>query len=309
MKKIAISLLCVLLCFLTGIPCLAAAETDGLLPDPAELLGAEGELAAEDYDYEGHFTGDVYVYDLADDDFADAYLALAQDRGFDIYAQDAVAAYLLQYDGRSAILFLNDGGSMKLLVENGMVFAGTQVAGPWLPDPCTALTVDGEYNTTSTEENGVTYDFYTYDFTADYEFVSHFIVTYTEALKNIGYTSKKLKQTGNSVWYQQYNYDDYDDVPGAELAVFVSGDAKKITGGGESGWRVVLAVPKGYSFILGNGAPGVVGGNTVCVGCGGTGNCASCGGLGRADYGDGYETCVICDGTGVCNICEGEGSY
>lgn len=308
MKRIAISLLCVLLCFLTAMPCFAAASADGVLPDPAELLGA-GELLAEDYEYDGYFTGDLYAYDLVDDDFADVYLAIAEDRGFDLYQQDDYSAFLLQYDGRSAILFMNDGGYTKLLVENGMAFAGAMVNGPWLPDPCTALNVDGEYFTTNTENNGVTYDSYIYEFTADYEFVSHFIVTYTEALKNIGYSSKKLTQTNNSVWYQQYTHDDYDDLPGAELAVFVSGDAKTIAEGGESGWVVGLAVPRGYSFVLGNGAPGVVGGNTVCIGCGGTGNCAGCGGTGRANYGDGYETCVICDGNGVCNICDGEGSY
>ncbi len=176
----------------------------------------------------------------------------------------------------------------------------------WLPDPCTALNVSGEYVETDIGDSGESYDMYTYDFSADYETVAHFIVTYTEALKAMGYTSKKLKQTGNSVWYQQYTY---GSNTGAELGVFVSSGAEEITGGGVGEWRVVYAVPECYCFIPGNGAPGVSGGNTICVGCHGSGRCAGCGGLGSANYGDGYETCVICDGNGICNICDGEGSY
>ena len=172
---------------------------------------------------------------------------------------------------------------------------------PWLPDPCTALNVSGEYN-----QSDETYDYYTYDLVADYETMAHFIVVYTEALKNLGYTSRKLNQTGDSVWYQQYTYGDY---VGAELAIFVTGDAEQIAGGAEDGWRVVYAVPNCYSFILGNGAPGVRNGDTICIGCGGSGRCAGCGGTGRIKYLDDYEACVICDGSGVCNICDGEGSY
>lgn len=177
---------------------------------------------------------------------------------------------------------------------------------PWLPDPCTALRAEGQYVQTTTESNGVTYAYYTYDFRADYETVAHFIVVYTEALKAMGFTAKKLNQTANSVWYEQYNRTGCD---GAELAVFVSADADKIAAGGEGGWRVVLAVPACYTFLPGNGAPGIVNGNTRCVGCGGSGKCAGCGGTGRANYGDGYETCVLCDGNGVCTVCDGEGSY
>ena len=308
MKKSFVSLLCVMLCFLVGMPGFAA-KGEGVLPDPAELLGKEGTLYAEDYEFAEDYVCSAYFYETADDDFFNDYLGLAEDSGFDLYRTtvDDCDAFLMQYGGRDALLFPDFEGSMLLLVENGMEFAGAaKNDGPWLPDPCTALNVDGEYNSTSTGDNGATYDFYTYDLTADYNAVAHFIVAYTEALKGMGYTSKKLKQTGQSVWYQQYTY---GDIPGAEMAVFVSGDAKVIAEGGESGWQIVLAVPEGYSFVLGNGAPGIVNGNTVCVGCGGSGNCAGCGGTGRANYGDGYETCVICDGNGVCNVCDGEGSY
>lgn len=176
----------------------------------------------------------------------------------------------------------------------------------WLPDPCTALNVDGEYNQTNTEDNGVTYDYYTYDFDADYDSVADFIVTYTEALKNMGFDAKKLNNLDNTVWYEKYSYNDSD---GAELAIFVSSGAEEISNGGIGTWRIVLAVPTCFIFILGNGAPGVVNGNTVCIGCKGNGKCAGCSGTGSADYGDGYETCIICGGTGICNICDGEGSY
>ena len=176
----------------------------------------------------------------------------------------------------------------------------------WLPDPCTALTVDGEYFRTNTENNGVTYDYYTYDFSADYDSVSDFIVTYTEALKDMGFDATRLNGAENAMWYEGYSYDDSDN---AELGIFVTSGAEEISNGGVGTWRIVLAVPACFTFTLGNGAPGVTNGNTVCVGCKGTGKCVGCGGTGRADYGDGYQTCIICNGTGDCNVCDGEGSY
>lgn len=173
----------------------------------------------------------------------------------------------------------------------------------WLPDPGPALGAEAVYNQTNTGTSGTTYDFYTYDFESDVDTMSHFIVAYTEALRSMGFTPKKLTLE-NAVYYESYEKGDYT----AEMGVFV-GDAKEIAEGGVGAWRVVLAVPEGMTFTAGSGAPGLRGGDTICIACNGTGKCEGCGGVGQMNYGSGMETCVICDGERICNVCDGEGGY
>ncbi len=177
-----------------------------------------------------------------------------------------------------------------------------------LPDPGSLLDVEGEYNTTDTDNDGVIYDYYTYDFSAKITTVSNFIVTYGEALKDMGFTVKSLNTTSSyNMKYMSYT----KDGKRAELAVFVGGssDGSSIDEDSVLVWRIVLCIPEGMSFTLGSSVPGTLNGDTKCVGCDGTGICSGCGGIGKSNYGDGYETCILCDGTGTCNICDGEGSY
>ena len=151
MKKSFVSLLCVMLCFLVGMPGFAA-KGEGVLPDPAELLGKEGTLYAEDYEFAEDYVCSAYFYETADDDFFNDYLGLAEDSGFDLYRTtvDDCDAFLMQYGGRDALLFPDFEGSMLLLVENGMEFAGAaKNDGPWLPDPCTASTTPPARGTTA----------------------------------------------------------------------------------------------------------------------------------------------------------------
>ena len=190
---------------------------------------------------------------------------------------------------------------LVLLAIGGCALAAGDV---WLPDPGPALGVAAELYMTKMENNGVTYDYYTYDLEGDVDAMGHFIVAYTEALRNIGFTPKKLS-LDNAMWYESYAKGGST----AEMGVFVSSDAKSIANGGTGGWRVVLAVPLEMTFRASSGAPGLVGGNTRCIGCGGNGVCSGCGGLGTADYGSGREECVLCDGSGDCNLCDGAGSY
>lgn len=177
----------------------------------------------------------------------------------------------------------------------------------WYPDPCAALGGSGKFYMTQTESNGVTYDYYTYEFSATYEQVAHFIVVYTEAMKDLGFkaTHSSLKEA-NSMWYELYSK---DGGVAAEINVAVTNYAAEIANGGTGSWIIVVAVPENMVYYPGNGAPGIVNGNTICVGCHGTGHCQGCGGTGLANYGDGYETCVICNGNGVCTVCDGTGSY
>ena len=176
---------------------------------------------------------------------------------------------------------------------------------PLFPDPSNALGVSGEYVLTNTEDNGVTYDFYKYELDANYEQIAHFIVVYTEALKNIGFEAKSVKN-GTALWYEKYSY---NGGTAAELGIFSGGTFEEITGGEQCPWRIVISVPENMVFHSGRGTPGIRNGNTICVGCNGTGHCVGCLGNGRANYGSGYEDCIICGGSGICNICDGEGSY
>ena len=174
--------------------------------------------------------------------------------------------------------------------------------GPWVPDPCNILGTSGEYDS-SGEENGVAFDCYTYEFTADIDEVSKMIVAYGLSMQDLGFDAKRVNVQG-SVFAHDYTKDGYL----AELAFF-AGDAKTISEGGEGLWLAVFAVQDGASFTLGSKTPGITSdGRLKCPGCDGTGRCQGCGGTGRANYGNGYVDCVLCDTTGICNICDGSGS-
>ena len=178
-------------------------------------------------------------------------------------------------------------------------------SGTWMPDPASALGCSAEYYGTNTENNGVTYDFYIYDLTMTVEQMDHFAVVYGEALRDMGFKLERFNVEGARM---AYRYSKNGETP-AELVVFAASDFESLSQGGAGGWRVVLAVPENMEFHAGQGAPGIVNGNSLCVGCNGTGYCEGCGGTGRVNYGAGYEECVNCDGDRICNICDGEGSY
>ncbi|MGM9936951.1 MAG: hypothetical protein ACI38A_06370 [Candidatus Ornithomonoglobus sp.] len=157
-----------------------------------------------------------------------------------------------------------------------------------------------------TEDNGQTFSYYTYDYAASTKEMGSSIVTYGEALKDMGYTVKKISTSeDNEMYHQTYKKDGYT----AELAVFAANTNNASGQDDIVKWRVVLAVPEGINFFQGNGAPHVKGGKTECKACRGSGKCEGCGGNGRANYGNGSETCVICDGERICRVCDGEGYY
>lgn len=180
--------------------------------------------------------------------------------------------------------------------------------GPWLPDPYNVLGARGEYYETAEDKGGI-YDLYVYDYNTSIDEMGSSIVTYGEALEELGYNVKKLSlTTDNEVYAQAYEKDGYQ----AEIGVFVAGANDTSHAADEDdiiSWRVVLAVPEGMSFEPGDGTPGVTNGHTTCEACGGSKKCPGCFGSGRANYGDGYETCVICGGERICNVCDGLGYY
>ena len=181
MKKRSISAVCVLLCFLMCVPCAALASgldglfgglpdiqdlqntgdgDPGVLPDPAELLGEDGTLYAEDYNFAPDFVGSVYTYDLPDDGFLEAYTAQAEANGFTVTETtvEDYAAYSLENDGLTALLLPDYEGLMMLMVENGMVF------GEPLPDYYVRMTYNGRDILTDKMEFMRSYDAYQYKF-------------------------------------------------------------------------------------------------------------------------------------------------
>lgn len=182
MRKTIISVLCVLLCFQLGMPCYASASgLDGLkgglpdlsalddgsvsgdagvLPDPAELLGADGTLYAEDYHFDTDFICSVYTYDLADEGFLGDYLAQAEANGFaaEQTTVEGYDAYRLEYDDLAALLLPDYDGVMMLMVENGIVF------GEPLPEYYVRMVYNGRETLTGDIRFMSSYDAYQYKF-------------------------------------------------------------------------------------------------------------------------------------------------
>ncbi|MCD8108851.1 MAG: hypothetical protein LUE14_01920 [Clostridiales bacterium] len=186
--------------------------------------------------------------------------------------------------------------------------ASSDSSGTYFPDPGTVLGVEGEFYMSEENDDGIMFEYYVYDFEATTSTVGSFMVTYGEAMKNLGFTIKNLTLSSSANMYNK-RFEKNDEFAELSVCVTSSSDDSTVTEDTLISWRMVLAVPESMSFTLGGSVPGVVNGNTVCVGCGGTGNCSGCGGTGRANYGDGYETCILCNGTGICNVCDGAGSY
>ena len=179
MKKISVSALCSLLCFLLCMPCFAWAQglgglSDGLpdvtasdeegdpgvLPDPADLLDSEGTLFADDYNFATDFICSVYTYDLADDDFLADYLDLAEANGFTASETtvEGYDAYRLEYEDLAALLLPDYDGVMMLLVQNGIVF------GEPLPEYYVRMVYNGREVLTDELDFMRSYDAYQYKF-------------------------------------------------------------------------------------------------------------------------------------------------
>lgn len=179
MKKISVSALCSLLCFLLCMPCFASAQglgglgsglpdvsaaadgESGVLPDPAELLGCEGTLFAEDYDFAADFICSVYTYEqTADDAVLSAYLDQAAANGFTASETtvEGYAAYRLEYGDLAALLLPDYDGLTMLLVQNGVTF------GEPLPEYYVRMDYNGREVLTDGLDFMRSYDAYQYKF-------------------------------------------------------------------------------------------------------------------------------------------------
>lgn len=111
-----------------GLPVIQPADTGhaGVLPDPADVLGYEGTLFAEDYAYAANYICTVYTYPLPANSnaFLTDYQAKATANGFTAESAqvDGFAALKLIYGNQYALLFPEYSGVIMLMVPNGMVF-------------------------------------------------------------------------------------------------------------------------------------------------------------------------------------------
>lgn len=114
----------------------AAADINaGVLPDPANLLGTEGTLYAEDYLFAAGYVCSVYLYQPGGTaDFLAEYQAQAEANGYTVTGTEVegYAALALTYGEQKALLLPEYDGYIMLLVENGMVFGEPLPEGNYL---------------------------------------------------------------------------------------------------------------------------------------------------------------------------------
>lgn len=112
---------------------------------------------------------------------------------------------------------------LSLVLFTTVAFAADEV---WLPDPGPALGVEAEYSDTGSGNDGIQYAHYIYELESDMDIMSHFIVVYTEALQNMGFTAQKVKVDGTTVVYcMQYTRNGFT----AEMALLVAPGSGEVT--------------------------------------------------------------------------------
>jgi len=110
---------------------------DGVVPDPAELLGREGKVLQENYQFAAEYICTAYTYPLPEDmdAFKAAYAKQAEESGFAVN-ETGVEGYgalkLSLSDGTYALLLPDFDGVALLLVQNGMTFGEPKPEGFYL---------------------------------------------------------------------------------------------------------------------------------------------------------------------------------
>jgi len=193
---------------------------------------------------------------------------------------------------------------LALLMVLLTVLPALAATAPRLPDIGPVLGVEGKLHLTQEVSNDL-YSYYKYDTQMTLDGLSHIVMAYGEALRELGFSIQRLSTEGsNLIFHMSYTC----ETGRAELGVFPTDSGKSLVEGDKGGLSFLLAVPATMDFTLGKGTHLLVEGGTRCIECGGTGNCRYCSG-GSANYGQGYEKCIICDGSGICNVCDGKGEY
>lgn len=111
------------------------------LPDPAELVGSEGSLLAEDFQYSADYLCDAYLYANPEnwDGFFLNYEAMLVESGYTatLTEDGGRVVYRLEQagTGECALLVPNFQGHMLLLIQQGMAFAAAAEEPAAAPDP------------------------------------------------------------------------------------------------------------------------------------------------------------------------------
>lgn len=222
MKKIAL-----LLCIILLLPCVAFAGglpdiggtlpnlnptptgDPGVLPDPAELLGGEGTVFAEDYTFSADMICTVYLYQMPGDvsAFLTEYQRLAETNGFAVSDTQVQGfdALSLTYDGKKALLLPEYSGSAMLMVENGMVF------GEPLPQGCYIQFTRNGRKITSTSDPDCKKDSYSFGswprmIKIDYYFEEEPITLFTVGFPASAQTGDEFRATKSKQTTGMYFY-------------------------------------------------------------------------------------------------------
>ncbi len=123
----------------------------GVVVDPAELLGTEGTVLQEDYQFSANYICTAYVYDMpADaDSFVSAYTQRMEDNGFTAEQTpvDGIDGWSYTWtDGTYALLVPDFDGSLLLLVQNGMTFGEPLPEGYYIRFTRNGRTLEGTWS-------------------------------------------------------------------------------------------------------------------------------------------------------------------
>lgn len=139
-RLIALLMACMLLpvsAFAGGLSGLMG-EMQVSLPDPAAVLNVKGSLFKTDYAFNSEYLCDAYLYEYANAN-VQTYLTAVENAGYQTRPVliDGQHGYYLSINDQKAMLVPAFSGKLLLLVEKGMSFDGTMIAGtlPSLTDP------------------------------------------------------------------------------------------------------------------------------------------------------------------------------
>ena len=123
----------------------------GVVVDPAELLGTEGTVLQEDYQFSANYICTAYVYDMpADaDGFVSAYTQRMEGNGFTAEqtpVDDADGWSYTWTDGTYALLVPDFDGSVLLLVQDGMTFGEPLPEGYYIRVTRNGRTLEGTWS-------------------------------------------------------------------------------------------------------------------------------------------------------------------
>ena len=127
-----------------------ASGEPGVVPDPAEILGAQGSVLQSDYTFTAGYVCTAYLYPQAEnlEAFVSDYTAAAEQNGFTVQPVETEGYTGWQYqapDGSYALLFPEFEGNVLLLVQNGMQFGEPARSDLYISFPRNGRSIEGTW--------------------------------------------------------------------------------------------------------------------------------------------------------------------